>query len=226
MPRYQPDPERRKVADLIQHEIDRARVAEREGGWITYLIRDPRYPDKLGNPAGTPIYVGQSKAFGNRVKSRFDKCEKAATIKDNADRRVAELLHLGHVARYEILERAPTRLSSLISETNWARRCVKRGYKIANQLALQRVAGPDVSRADIPPSWIWQFLLDEAIEDQIELSLGCAACAVHLPLPIAYFLQLPNPPKSLTDIRRDPIWRSEPCTNCTALRSRFIAMAV
>ena len=74
MARYQADPERRKVADLIQAEVNQARVAEKEGGWITYLIRDPRYPDKLGNAAGTPIYVGQSKEFGTRVKSRFDRC--------------------------------------------------------------------------------------------------------------------------------------------------------
>ncbi len=226
MPRYQADLERRKVADLIQEEIDRARLAEKEGGWITYLIRDPRYPDKLGNPTGTPIYVGQSKEFGKRVKSRFDKCEREATLKDSVDRRVADLLHAGHVARYEVLERAPTRLTSLISETNWARRCVRRGYKIANLLALQRVAEPDISRADIPATWIWSFLLNEAIEDQIELSLGCAACGLQLPLPIAHFLQLPTPPKSLADIRRAPIWRAEPCTSCGAHRSRYIAMRV
>lgn len=224
MPRYQADPERRRIAGLIQAEIEKARLAEKEGGWITYLIRDPRYPDKLGNATGTPIYVGQSKEFGKRVKSRFDKCEKAATVKDNVDRRVADILHAGHVARYEILERAPTRLTSLISETNWARRCVRRGYKIANLLALQRVAGPDISRSDIPATWIWSFLLGEAVEDQIALSLDCAQCGLKLPLPLDHFMHLPNPPKTLSHIRQDPVWRSEPCTACGALRSRYIAM--
>jgi hypothetical protein len=69
MARYQADPERRRVAALIDEEVARARATEAEGGWITYLIRDPRFPDKLGNPAGTPIYVGQSIAFGKCVRS-------------------------------------------------------------------------------------------------------------------------------------------------------------
>lgn len=226
MPRYQADPERRKVADLIKAEIDQARLAEKEGGWITYLIRDPRYADNRGNAAGTPIYVGQSKEFGTRVKSRFEKCEKAATVKDNVERRVADILHAGHVARYEVLERAPTRLSSLISETNWARRCVRRGYKIANQLSLQRNDGPDISRGDVPSSWIWPFLLSEAIEDQVKLSLDCLACGLRLALPLAHFLHLPSPPKTLSHIRTDPVWRTEPCTACSALRSRYVSMII
>lgn len=77
MVRYQRD--RRRVADQIRAEVDRAREAQREGDWITYLIRDPRKLDKRGKPAGTPIYVGQTKKFATRVRSRFDKCEKEAT---------------------------------------------------------------------------------------------------------------------------------------------------
>ena len=70
MPRYQPDPVRRAVLDQIMEETARAKVAQRDGQWITYLIRDPRFPDKRGN-AGTPIYVGQTNDFPGRVLSRF-----------------------------------------------------------------------------------------------------------------------------------------------------------
>ncbi|MEN3237803.1 MULTISPECIES: hypothetical protein [Methylobacterium] len=123
MSRYYADPERRRVATLIDTEVQKAPEAEKAGGWITYLIRDARELDKRGNP-GVPIYVGQTKEFGRRVRSRFDQCEKAATAKDSIERRLAELLNLGIVAQYEVLERAPTRLASLVSEIRWARRCV------------------------------------------------------------------------------------------------------
>ena len=62
MPRYQSDPARRAVLDKIMDETARAKVAQRDGQWVTYLIRDPRYRDKRGN-AGTPIYVGQTNDF-------------------------------------------------------------------------------------------------------------------------------------------------------------------
>lgn len=58
-------------------ETARAKEAQRDGEWITYLIRDSRSPDKRGNP-GTPIYVGQTNAFPGPVLSRFMKCEKEA----------------------------------------------------------------------------------------------------------------------------------------------------
>lgn len=224
MARYQPDIGRRQIAARIDAEVARARAAEAEGGWVTYLIRDPRHPDKLGNPAGTPIYVGQSKEFGKRVRSRFDKCEKAGTARDNIERRVADLLRAGEVPRYEVLERTPTRLASLISETNWARRCIRRGYDIANLLPEQRKNAGNIARDEIPASWIWPFQLDEALSDGISLELICAKCRASLELPIGYFCNLSRPPKSLFEIRADPMWRAEPCTVCGQRNGRFIAL--
>lgn len=224
MGRYQRDPERRRVSDLIDKEVQRAADAKVDGEWITYLIRDPRKPDKLGNIAGTPIYVGQTKDFRTRVRSRFDRCEKAATAKDTIEKRLADLLHAGVVASYEVLERTPTRLASLVSETNWARRCVARGYDIANRLEEQRRAGPPISRSQIPRSWVWPFLLSEAIEDGIGLTLNCAACGLQLPLSLNRFVQMDEPPRSLFQIRTDPMWQSMPCTQCNEIGQRRIAI--
>jgi hypothetical protein len=221
MARYYQDGERRRVAALMDAEVERAREAEKEGGWITYLIRDPRVPDRRGNPAGTPIYVGQSKEFGKRVRSRFDKCEKAATNKDRIEKRVADLLHQGIVVRYEVLERVPTRLQSLVSETNWARRCVRRRYDIANGLELQRVNGPPITAKDVPSDWIAKFLLGEAVEDKIVFDLNCLRCRIRLPINISCFARLRRPPKSLFEIKSDPMWTVEPCTHCGQIRSRY-----
>lgn len=112
MPRYQSDPARKAVLDEIMAETARAKEAQRDGQWVTYLIRDPRHPNKRGNP-GTPIYVDQTNDFPGRVLSRFMKCEKEAAAKgtDCIERRVSDLLHRDIVARYQVLEYQPTHLS-------------------------------------------------------------------------------------------------------------------
>lgn len=221
MGRYYADPERRRVAALIDAEVQKAREAEKGGGWITYLIRDPRWPDKRGG-LGVPIYVGQTKEFGRRVRSRFDRCEKAATAKDSVERRIAELLHEGIVAQYEVLERAPTHLSSLVSETHWARRCVSRGYDIANRWAEHRAPDAPFNRLDVPTTRLWEFTLDEAIEDAIVIQFGCRICQQTLDIDAVHFRQVELPPKDLYGIKSNPFWRHEPCTVCGARAHRYL----
>jgi hypothetical protein len=201
---------------MIDEEITHARLEEKKCGWITYLIRDPRYPDKKGNLRGTPIYVGQSKGFGKRVNSRFSKCEREATAKDNIAKRVANLLKEDIVVRYDVLERVPTHLSSLVSETNWTRECVRRGYNLANQLPFQNCADPAITRHDLNPDiWIWpKFSLVEAIEDNISLELVCRACGMSHRISFEHFQQVEEPPTELYHVKANGFWRREPCTGC------------
>jgi hypothetical protein len=224
MPRYHRDEKRRKVAAEIDAEVERAREAETQGGWITYLIRDPTRPDRRGNPAGTPIYVGQTKEFSKRVRSRFMKCEKEATNKDAVEKRVADLLHCDIVVRYEVLERTPTRLTSLISETNWAKRCINRGYDLANRLEEQRVGGEFIDRSGIPMSWLWCFAIQEALEDNIQPELRCTNCDFRLHLDLRHLQTLDEPPKTLRDIMRNSTWRIEPCTQCGGRAKRYVTL--
>src|SRR4030095_16604627 len=172
-------------------ETARAKEAQRDGQWITCLIRDPGFPDKRGN-AGTPIYVGQTNDFPRRVLSRFMRCEKEAAAKANdcIERRVANLLHLNVVATYQVLECMPTHLASLISETNWARKCWNAGYDLANRAELQNTGGPPIGRGDALRSWLLRFSLAECIADDIRVSIFCAACNQVLPIPLPQHPQL------------------------------------
>ena len=225
MPRYQSDPTRRAVLDQIMVETARAKEAQRDGEWITYLIRDPRYPDKRGNP-GTPIYVGQTNDFPERVLSRFMKCEKEAAAKgiDCIERRIADLLHLNIVATYQILEYQPTHLTSLISETNWARKCWNAGYDIANRAELQNAGGPPIGRGDALRSWLLKFSLTEAVADDVRVSISCGACSEMLPVPLA---EVPELEKSTTTIGQlGKIWRSEECTFCGTVGKRRVRVWV
>ena len=227
MGRYHADPELRRVQSLIEQEVERARLADAGDDWITYLIRDPTRPDHRGNVDGTPIYVGQTKEFAHRVRTRFVTCEKYSKRNvDSVERRVADLLHRGVVAHYDVLDRQSTRLASLVSETNWARKCCQRGYNIANKLELQRQAGPPITRRDIPHSWLWPFSLDEAIADGIKGQITCASCQAAIEVALDVFQRTDEPPANLRAVRDNLVWRKEPCTSCGVLKSRFFSLVV
>jgi hypothetical protein len=202
-------------------ETARAKEAQRDGQWITYLIRDPRYPDKRGN-AGTPIYVGQTNDFPGRVLSRFMKCEKEAAAKgtDCIERRIADLLHAGVVATYQVLEYQPTHLTSLISETNWARKCWNAGYELANRAELQNGGGPPIGRSDAPRSWLLKLSLAEAIADDIRVSISCGACNEVLPIPLADIPELEKPATAIGQLCK--VWRSKDCTFCGTVGKRRV----
>ncbi len=214
-----------EVEAAIRGAIEAARTAEREGGWITYLARDPRQPDLKGN-AGWPFYVGQSKEFGKRVRNHLRTSEKLAQAHDSVRKRIRQILHSGHVPIFEVLDRQPTRLLSLVSETNFARACRRRGYDIANLRRLQNEAGPPVTRHAIPRDWLWEFSLEEAIADAIRIRLACKACGEAVMIDASRFQQLDAAPKDLREIRNDPLWRAEPCTSCGRRGSRFVDLQV
>jgi hypothetical protein len=221
MPRHQSDPAQKAVLDEILAETARAKEAQRPNYWVTYLIRDPRYADKRGNP-GTPIYVGQTNDFPTRVLSRFMKCEKEAAARgpDCIARRVADLLHMSTVPRYQVLEYQPTHLTSLISETNWARKCWNAGYDIANRAELQNGGGPPIGRGDALQSWLLKFTVAEAIADDIRVSIACRGCSEILPIPLAKIPQLEKPTTTIGQLCK--LWRSENCTFCGTIGKRRV----
>jgi hypothetical protein len=224
MPRYQADPAKKAVLEQIMAETARAKEAQRDGQWVTYLIRDPRYPDKKGNP-GIPIYIGQTDDFPGRVLSRFMKCEKEALEKgkDCVEKRVADLLKSGVVAGYQVLDYQPTRLASLVSETNYARRAWNAGYDLANRAKLQDRGGDPIGRADIPRSWIDKFTIGQAIADEIEVCVSCSACGETLAIPLDA-IELERPATTLGQLAK--LLASEPCTFCDVAGERRVRRGV
>jgi hypothetical protein len=227
MVRYFADPAMRAVWDEVIAETRRAKGQQRDGEWITYLIRDPRFFDKKGKP-GLPIYVGQTNDFPERVMSRFAKCEKGALEKgvDCIEARVAELLHLGLVAKYQVIDRQPTRLSSLVSETNMARRAWNAGYKLVNRKTLQNCGGEDITAKLIPESWLLEFTVAEGLQDGFVMELRCPACRESVDIPLDYFASRDEPPTTLREIVKNPTWGEEPCGYCARITRRTIRLRV
>jgi hypothetical protein len=186
----------------MQAEVLAAAEAEKLGGWITYLIRDPRKPDRRGNQAGTPIYIGQTKQFAKRVLNRFMTSEKAAKAHDSIERRVTDLLHQDVVVRYEVLERVATRLSSLVSETNWIKRCRNAGYDLCNNLQEQRFGGALVDRHGIPLQRLLPFTVEEAIQDGIDVLISCSGCDLEMAVDLERSQEWPASPSNIGEIER------------------------
>lgn len=214
------------VDGRIQYQIARARLLDVGGGWITYLIRDPRRPDRKGNAAGWPIYVGQTDEFGRRVRNHLRKSEKLARRGTGIKQRMKELLHAGIVPNFEAIDRQPTRLQSLLSETNFARLCRSRGYDIANATTLQNRAGPPVAVKDLPTKWLWKFSLEQAVQDELLVEVVCTGCRTVVPLDIRLFEALPEPPKRLEDVRAWSARTDEPCETCRQKSQRRVRVRI
>ena len=217
---------RAEVERLIEEKIALAREAEEQGIWITYLIRDPRRADLRGDAAGWPVYVGQTDEYGRRVRNHLRKSEKLARRGKGIKYRLKALLHAGVVPNFEVLDRQPTRLCSLLSETNYARLCRSKGYDIANQTTLQNVAGPPVTISDLPVKWLWAFTLSQAAQDGIQIQLVCRACGEALFIPMSAFEHLPEPPKDLRGIRDNTELLASECTFCGSAGSRRVRLRV
>jgi hypothetical protein len=215
---------RAEVDRQIQERIAFAREAQEDGVWITYLIRDPRRPDLRGNVSGWPVYVGQTDDFGRRVRNHLRKSEKLARKGKGVKVRLKKLLHAGAVPNFEVLDRQPTRLQSLLSETNYARLCRVRGYDIANQTTLQNVAGQPLTIGELPSKWLWRFTLKQAAQDGIEVEFVCRACREAIRFPLSAFEKSPDPPKELRDIRDKQELLESECTFCGCNGSRNIRL--
>jgi hypothetical protein len=173
-----------------------------------------------------PIYIGQTNDFPERVLSRFMKCEKEALERgvDCIQRRISDLLHLNIVAAYQVLEYLPTRLTSLVSETNWARKCWNAGYDLANRAELQNAGGPPISRSDVPRSWLLKFSLAEAIVDDFRVSISCGVCGQVLAIPLAQIPELEKPATTIGQLVN--LWRSNECTFCGTVGERRVRVWV
>jgi hypothetical protein len=154
------------------------------------------------------------------------KCEKEAAQKgtDCVERRVADLLHLNLVATYDVLEYQPTRLTSLISETNWARKCWNAGYDIANRAELQDAGGPPIGRGDAPRGWLLKFSVTEAIADDVRVSISCGHCGEVLLIPLSEIPELEKPATTISQLAK--LWRSDECTFCGNSGKRRVHVTV
>lgn len=141
--------------------------------------------------------------------------------KDNIDRLLNGVMRRNAIPKFHPIEQTATRLDSLVSETNCARRLINDGYRLANQWAEHKCGGPDVSRSDVPHQRLWEFMIGEAIDSGIAVALRCKPCGIDIDLDWQRLTDQPKPPKRLRDIRD-----SLSCPSCATKGGRYVKLVV
>lgn len=180
MRRYVRDPQLREFQERIRAEVARANALAPDTGFAIYAIRDPTQTDRRwGHDDGPPIYVGQTKQFPIRADDHMrDGGQSYASSRCKAGL-LKRTMQQWCVPKFEILDTAPTHLTSLIAETVWARRFVWLGYQLANQWPEHQSKEPPQGLLSVPLKRLWNLTAQEAIDDEVSLRLSCRACDVH-----------------------------------------------
>jgi hypothetical protein len=154
----------------VDHEFAYADSQARLGGWITYVILDPTRPDPTGRFDFVVIYVGQTKAFGKRIRKRMRDAGTAVRRPvDQIDGALYDIMRRGAVPQFRVIDRVADAIASLVSETNWAKQLLSRGYPLLNKWTEQRFGGSAIDRRTIPHSWLWRLAVEDAIEARLEV---------------------------------------------------------
>lgn len=169
--RYFRDPDFRAAVD---EQFALADSATEPGAFITYAIHDPTRPDHIGaRPEGLIIYVGQSKEFRKRIRKRMRNAGTATSRpQDRIDGASYDIMARGGVPRFTVLDRVPTAIESLVSETNWSKRLRAQGYPLLNQWTEQKFAGTDIDRHTVPHDWLWPLTAADALGSGIDLIIS------------------------------------------------------
>ena len=194
--RYFRDPDFRAAVD---EQFALADAATEPGVFITYAIHDPTRPDHIGaRPDGLILYVGQSKEFSKRIRKRMRNAGTATSRPpDRIDGASYDIMARGGVPRFTVLERVPTAIESLVSETNWTKRLRTQGYPLLNQWTEQKFAGKDIDRHTVPHDWLWPLTAADALGSGIDLIIRDPASGAETMVDLSNI----EPATRLRDIR-------------------------
>ena len=184
--RYTRDPKLREFQGQVAAEARRIGELARGRGYVIYAIRDPSHPDRIRHhPDGPPVYVGQTKQLHVRANDHMRDAGGGSIDQGWKTGRLKQIMKKWVVPKFEILDEAPTHLTSLIAETVWARRFMWLGYQLANRWPEHQSKERPNGLASVPLERLWEFTTAEAIEDEVRLVLGCRRCALEEDVPLS-----------------------------------------
>lgn len=197
--RYIPNPQLREFRLRVKAEVERIGKLAQGRGYVIYAIRDPTLPDRhRHHPDGPPIYVGQSKQLHTRADAHMKDGGRGTHGGRLKAGRLYRIMKRLVVPKFQILDEAPTHLTSLIAETVWARRYCWYGYELANQWGEHRSKEAPRGLDSVPTKRLWNLTVADAIEDEVSLFLQCKGCGIHSPID----LETLRPETRLGQLRR------------------------
>lgn len=181
MPRFVRDPQLREFQHRVRTEVERIASLAQDAAYVIYTIRDPTLIDHhRHHPDGPPIYVGQTNRAEDHMKDG-GRGTQGGRLKAG---RLHQIMKKFVVPKFQILDGAPTHLTSLIAETVWARRYCWCGYELANQWAEHKSKTAPNGLDSVSTGRLWNFTVADAIEDEVSLVLICKGCGIDKPVEL------------------------------------------
>jgi hypothetical protein len=170
-------------ARILRH-LERIAEAGRGGGYVIYVIKDPRGGDPRDPTDGTPFYVGQTANLGRRARAHLARTGAHTTKNSRLLTRMHEIMADGKLPVFQIVERVESRIASLAAETRWAQTLIGQGAQLVNSWEEHRPArsGNRNPAGPVPLERLWDLTVREAVREKIGLAIDCPACRLQVPL--------------------------------------------
>ena len=105
--------------------------------YANYVIIDPTFSDRDEILPGVPIYIGQTARIVPRIHEHLRHALAPSAASNALYRRMGQLIHIGALPIFRILEVHRARADSIRAEAVWAQRLLKSGADLLNNLPEQ-----------------------------------------------------------------------------------------
>ena len=105
--------------------------------YANYVIIDPTFSDRDEILPGVPIYIGQTARIIPRIQEHLRHALAPAAASNALYRRMGQLIRIGALPIFRILEVHQTRADSIRAEAVWAQRLLRSGADLLNFLPEQ-----------------------------------------------------------------------------------------
>jgi len=130
-----------KISDGLRTKF---KVVAREAGelvpasaYANYVIIDPTFSDRDEILPGVPIYIGQTARIVPRIQEHLRRALTPGAASNSLYRRMGQLIRIGALPIFRILEIHQTRADSIRAEAVWAQRLLRSGADLLNFLPEQ-----------------------------------------------------------------------------------------
>ena len=166
-----------KISDGLRAKF---RAVAREAGdlvpaaaYANYVIIDPTFSDCDEILPGVPIYIGQTARIVPRIQEHLRRALAPGAASNSLYRRMGQLIRIGALPIFRILEVHRTRADSIRAEAVWAQRLLRSGADLLNFLPEQSRILTASSVGRMQRVRLLTMLLAEAFAAGLVLQIAC-----------------------------------------------------
>jgi len=141
--------------------------------YANYVIIDPTFSDRDEVLPGVPIYIGQTARIVPRIQEHLRHALAPGAASNSLYRRMGQLIRMGALPIFRILEVHRTRADSIRAEAVWAQRLLRSGADLLNFLPEQSRILTASSVGRMQRVRLLTMSLKEAFDAGLALQIAC-----------------------------------------------------